>query len=94
MKKIALVSLVAALVLLALPARAQVAENESGIVYYMPYTEICIDILKKELVAHTKQRKIILQQQIWMVMSMCCSHHLHHTKHNQQLKKFVKNLIT
>ena len=49
MKKIALVSLVAALVLLALPARAQVAENESGIVYYMPYTEICIDVEYEEI---------------------------------------------
>ena len=49
MKKIALVSLVAALVLLALPARAQVAENESGIVYFMPYTEICIDVEYEEI---------------------------------------------
>ena len=49
MKKITLVSLLAALVMMALPARAQVAENESGIVYYMPYTEICIDVEYEEI---------------------------------------------
>ena len=49
MKNIALTLLVAALVMMALPARAQVAENESGIVYFMPYTEICIDVEYEEI---------------------------------------------
>lgn len=48
MKKIYVMAL-AALMMMAIPAKAQVSATESGIVYCMPYTQICIDVEYEEL---------------------------------------------
>ena len=48
MKKIVLLACVCAL-MFAAKLRAQVSPTESGIVYFMPYTEVCIDIEYEEI---------------------------------------------
>jgi len=50
MKKIAFFALTMALILAgATAAKAQVSQTESGIVYYMPYTQLCIDVEYEEI---------------------------------------------